>query len=66
MVYARASIPDNEIQSLNTRLNIVMNSDQFQIFRKERLSMVQMTNGTVKQANKTITNIGVYLKNVHN
>lgn len=66
MVYARADIPDNEIQSLNTRLNIVMNSDQFQTFRKERLDMVQMTNGTVKQANQTITNIGVYLKNVHN
>jgi tripartite-type tricarboxylate transporter receptor subunit TctC len=66
IVYARANISDNEIQLLNTRLNAVMNSDQFQIFRKERLSMVQMTNGTVKQANQTITNIGVYLKNVHN
>jgi tripartite-type tricarboxylate transporter receptor subunit TctC len=66
IIYARFNMPDNEIQSLNTRLNTAMNSDQFQIFRKERLSMVQMTNGTVKQANQTITNIGVYLKNVHN
>lgn len=65
-IYARAYMSDSEIQLLNTRLNTVMNSDQFQIFRKERLSMVQMTNGTVKQANQTITNIGVYLKNVHN
>jgi tripartite-type tricarboxylate transporter receptor subunit TctC len=65
-IYARANISDNEIQLLNTRLNTIINSDQFQIFRKERLSMVQMTNGTVKQANQTITNIGVYLKNVHN
>jgi tripartite-type tricarboxylate transporter receptor subunit TctC len=65
-IYARANTSDNEIQLLNTRLNIVMNSDQFQIFRKERLGVVQMTNGTVKQANQTITNIGVYLKNVHN
>lgn len=65
-IYARANMSDSEIQLLNTRLNTVMNSDQFQIFRKERLSMVQMTNGTVKQANQTITNIGVYLKNVHN
>jgi tripartite-type tricarboxylate transporter receptor subunit TctC len=66
IIYARANMSDNEIQVLNTRLNTVMNSDQFQSFRKERLSMVQMTNGTVKQANQTITNIGVYLKNVHN
>jgi len=65
-LYARSNTSDSEIQLLNTRLNTVMNSDQFQIFRKERLSMVQMTNGTVKQANQTITNIGVYLKNVHN
>ena len=65
-IYARANMSDSEIHLLNTRLNTVMNSDQFQIFRKERLSMVQMTNGTVKQANQTITNIGVYLKNVHN
>lgn len=65
-IYARANMSDSEIQLLNTRLNTVMNSNQFQIFRKERLSMVQMTNGTVKQANQTITNIGVYLKNVHN
>jgi tripartite-type tricarboxylate transporter receptor subunit TctC len=65
-LYARSNTSDSEIQLLNTRLNTVINSDQFQIFRKERLSMVQMTNGTVKQANQTITNIGVYLKNVHN
>lgn len=66
IIYARSNISDTEIQLLNTRLNSAMNSEQFQSFRKERLSMFQMTNGTVKQASQTITNIGVYLKNVHN
>lgn len=65
-IYTRANISDSEIQSLNIKLNSAMNSDQFQAFRKERLSMHQLTNGTVKQANQTVTNLEVYLKNVHN
>lgn len=66
IIYARANTTDREIQLLNTRLNNVINSEQFQQFKRERLSMHQMTNGTVSQANQTITNLGEYLKNVHN
>ena len=66
IIYARANTTDREIQLLNTRLNNVINSEQFQQFKRERLSMHQMTNGTVSQANQTINNLGEYLKNVHN
>ena len=66
IIYARANTTDREIQLLNTRLNNVINSEQYQQFKRERLSMHQMTNGTVSQANQTIINLGEYLKNVHN
>lgn len=65
-IYARATTTDKEIQLLNTKLNSAINTEQFQQFKRERLSMHQMTNGTVAQANQTVTNLGEYLKNVHN
>jgi tripartite-type tricarboxylate transporter receptor subunit TctC len=64
-IYARTTASDSEVQSLNTKLNRAINSEQFQSFRRERLNMHQMTNGTVNQAKQTITNLGNYL-NVRN
>jgi tripartite-type tricarboxylate transporter receptor subunit TctC len=64
-IYSRATVSDKEIQMLNTKLNDAINTEQFQAFRRERLNMHQMTNGTVSQANQTITDLGNYL-NVRN
>jgi hypothetical protein len=66
IIYSNANTSAATIQMLNIKINNAINSEQFQVFKKERLSMHQMTNGTVAQANMTITNLGEYLKNVRN
>lgn len=64
-IYANTNTSDNDILLLNIKLNQAISSDQFQSFRKERLSFHTMTNGTVKQANQTVTKLENYL-NVRN
>jgi tripartite-type tricarboxylate transporter receptor subunit TctC len=64
-IYANTNTSDSDILLLNTKLNQAINSDQFQSFRKERLSFHTMTNGTVKQATQSVTNLENYL-NVRN
>ena len=66
IIYSNANNSPSNIEMLNIKINSAINSEQFQSFRKERLGMHQMTNGTVAQANQTINNLGIYLKNVHN